>query len=365
MSHPVKQSDGGTRRPTQADVAARAGVSTATVSHILSGHADRKGPGNADTRHRVERAMEELGYRPNWAGRALRRQRTGLVGAVVSAPSNPWRENLLALAQEELARHDLDLVVFPDARPGPGLDRVLDLLDRRAVDACFTVHLEDDDHPSHLADRPIPAIAFAESGFDGVAKVRHDYAGAARDAVRTLLGRGIRRVVLVLEQQTGRPEQDADYAGPILEECARVIGSEVRQVRVPYRIDADLREIPWGWLEGATPREPVVLLCPSDRIAIQIAAECTRRGLALGDRVGVVGRGDLPEGAQLPVPLSTLGTEEADYRGVFATLAAAAVSGEPIAREWSFRWRFLERAATADLVGAPEGSLRDRDTLSG
>ena len=134
VSHSVKMPPGPKRRPTQADVARRAGVSTATVSHVVSGRSDRKGGGNVETRQRVEQAMEELGYRPNWAGRALRRQRTGLVGALVSAPSNPWRESLVALAQTELARHDLDLVVFPDARPGTGLDRVMDLLDRRASD---------------------------------------------------------------------------------------------------------------------------------------------------------------------------------------------------------------------------------------
>src|SRR5690606_40827832 len=79
-----------------------------------------------------------------------------------------------------LSLHDalpiFDLVVFPDARPGRALDRVIELLDRRAVDACFTVHLEDDEHPSELGKRPIPALAFAESGFEGVPKVRHGYA---------------------------------------------------------------------------------------------------------------------------------------------------------------------------------------------
>src|SRR5699024_7438421 len=126
--------------------------------------------------------MEQLGYRPNWAGRALRRQRTWLIGALVSAPSNPWREHLIALAQRELADHGLDLVVFPGVRPGASLDRVTELLDRRVVDACFTVLLEDYDEPSRLAECAIPVVAFGESGFEGVAKVRHCYAEAAATA---------------------------------------------------------------------------------------------------------------------------------------------------------------------------------------
>ena len=349
MSHTVNPSSTPSRRrPTQADVAALAGVSTATVSHILSGRADRRGTGSATTRDRVERAMKELGYRPNWAGRALRRQRTGLVGAVVSAPSNPWRENLIALAQAELARHDLDLVVFPDARPGTGLDRVLDLLDRRAVDACFTVHLEDDEHPSHLAERPIPAIAFAESGFEGVAKVRHGYAAAAADCAQTLAARGARRFLLVRESAE-RSGHDTIFAGPIRQALSASPGIVVTELEVPYRIGGDLAGIPWPQLEAATAQDPIAVLCHSDRIAIQIVAESVRRGIALGHDIGVVGRGDLAESSQLPVPLSTLGTDDADYSGVFAALARAATSGETITREWSFPWRFIERDSTAGI----------------
>ena len=347
MSHTVKPSGPSRRRPTQADVAALAGVSTATVSHILSGRADRRGSGNEETRRRVQGAMEELGYRPNWAGRALRRQRTGLVGAVVSAPSNPWRENLVAHAQVELARHDLDLVVFPDARPGPALDRVVELLDRRAVDACFTVHLEEHVQPSHLADRPIPVIAFAESGFEGVSKVRHGYAAAAAECARTLAARGIRRFLLVLERES--EEVHDDFVRPIQEVAADRAGSEVTSLLMPYRISGDLEGMPWHALQAATAQDPIAVLCISDRLAIQILGECLRRGIVLGRDIGVVGRGDLEESARLPVPLSTLGTDDADYSEVFAALAEAAASGHPIDREWTFPWRFIERESTAGV----------------
>lgn len=351
VSHSVKPRTTPKRRPTQADVAERAGVSTATVSHILSGRSDRKGTGNVRTRERVEQAMEELGYRPNWAGRALRRQRTGLIGALVSAPSNPWRENLVALAQEELARHGLDLVVFPDVRPGAGLDRVRDLLDRRVVDACFTVHLEDDDQPSHLSRSAIPVIAFAESGFDGVAKVRHGYADAAQEAALSLRARGVRRFVLARERTDGGGSRDTVFTAPILSVLERdSAAAEVVQVDISYRIGADLTGMPWRMLSGARREDPVVVMCHSDRLAIQVAAECDRRGIGLGRSVGVVGRGDLPEGARMPVPLSTLGGGGADYTAVFAALADASRTGAQIDEEWTFPWRFVERSSTSELL---------------
>lgn len=348
VSHSVKTSSGSTRRPTQADVARRAGVSTATVSHILSGRADRKGTGNSETRRRVEQAMEELGYRPNWAGRALRRQRTGLVGALVSAPSNPWRESLIARAQTELAHHDLDLVVFPDARPGRALDRVIELLDRRAVDACFTVHLEDDEHPSELGKRPIPALAFAESGFEGVPKVRHGYAAAAAQCASDLASRGIRRFVIVREGGDSQTTSDPLFTAPIQEALAREApNAEITSIDVTYLIGGTLPEATWSLLRTATASEPVVLLCKSDRIAIQAIQEAARRGLDVGESVGIVGRGDLDESAQRG--LSTLGAIGADYSEAFAALADAAKSGQAITREWSFPWSFIERETTRAL----------------
>jgi len=292
--------------------------------------------------------MKDLGYRPNWAGRALRRQRTGLVGAVVSGPSNPWREHLVDLGQSELARHGLDLVVLPVVRRGAGLDRVMDLLDRRVVDACFTVHLEDDRSPSRLVDQPIPSIAFAESGFEGIAKVRHAYAEAAAGCASTLVGRGVRRFILVREDVDDPDEEDPIFADPVTDVLTHEApDAETTEVFVPYRIGGELSGLPWDQVTRATREDPVVLLCKSDRLAIQIVSELARRGLDLGRSIGVVGRGDLPESAQ--IGLSTLGTGMSGYGEVFAALADAARTGEPVAEEWTFPWTFIERTTTADL----------------
>ena len=340
-----------TKRPTQADVARLAGVSTATVSHVLSGRADRRGPGSSETRAAVEAAMKQLDYRPNWAGRALRRQRTGLVGALVSEPSNPWREGLIATAQRELARHCLDLVVFPGVPDTQTSARFFELVDQRAVDACFTIHVEERHLSRELARCPIPVLAFAEGGFDGVAKARHEYAAAAAEAVDVLTGRGVRRFVILAEVASEAAALGRDFVDPVLERVENSSDgpSAVQLLEVDYRISADLSGIDWDTLGDAPSTDPVVLMCSSDRLAIQVWAECRRRGIDVGRSVGVVGRGDIAEASRPPVSLSTLGTSGAEYGDVFASLAAAAHSGEQISRGWSFPWHFLERYSTAGL----------------
>jgi LacI family transcriptional regulator len=67
------------QRATIRDVAARAGVSTATVSYVLNG----KGGVGAETAARVRAAAAELGFRPNATARSLATRRAGLVGIVV------------------------------------------------------------------------------------------------------------------------------------------------------------------------------------------------------------------------------------------------------------------------------------------
>jgi DNA-binding LacI/PurR family transcriptional regulator len=81
--------DGGVRvsvdevaRPTKADVARLANVSTATVSHVLN---NVEGRTSAKTQAAVRKAAAQLGYRPNLAARNLARGRSGVVLYVVPA----------------------------------------------------------------------------------------------------------------------------------------------------------------------------------------------------------------------------------------------------------------------------------------
>ena len=64
---------------TIADVAKAAGVSSSTVSYVLSG----KRPISQATRHRVEKAIRDLGFSPHAGARALASSRTNVLGLVV------------------------------------------------------------------------------------------------------------------------------------------------------------------------------------------------------------------------------------------------------------------------------------------
>ena len=66
------------------EVAAHAGMSITTVSRALNNNY----PVSAEAREKIERAVSELGYRPNLVARSLKSNNTGIIGLVVADISN-------------------------------------------------------------------------------------------------------------------------------------------------------------------------------------------------------------------------------------------------------------------------------------
>ena len=92
---------------TAQDVAHRAGVSRAVVSRALSNN----GSISPDTRERVLRAAEELGYQVNFLAQGLNRRRSHLIGVMVSRISDPFRSSLLDALLGEIQRRGFQALV--------------------------------------------------------------------------------------------------------------------------------------------------------------------------------------------------------------------------------------------------------------
>jgi DNA-binding LacI/PurR family transcriptional regulator len=89
----------GNRAPTINDVAARAGVSISTVSRVM-----RQGGDVSDsTRERVQRVVDELGYRPSAIARALVSGETRVLALLVSDLSNPFYPQLAKAAERSIS----------------------------------------------------------------------------------------------------------------------------------------------------------------------------------------------------------------------------------------------------------------------
>lgn len=89
------------KRPTQVDVARIAGVSRATVSFVINDATDSRVPISEETRQRVLKAVEELGYIPDARAQALRSGGTKTIGLIIPDIHNPhfW-QNAEGIEQE-------------------------------------------------------------------------------------------------------------------------------------------------------------------------------------------------------------------------------------------------------------------------
>src|SRR5919108_3429742 len=173
-------------RPTIADVARRAGVSRAAVSFAIN---RRPGVGD-ETRARILRAAEELGWRPSVPARALTRARAGAIGLVlVRQPDHlefdDFFVRFLAGVERTLTTRDYGLLLQVVTRDGSGsLDAYRNLVGSRRVDGMLLTDVEFDDPrfdllaesglPTAVAGRPVgdcPFPALETRHADGMAKV--------------------------------------------------------------------------------------------------------------------------------------------------------------------------------------------------
>lgn len=105
------------KRPTQRDVAERAGVSRGTVSMVLSGKTSERVPISQETIERVLRAAEQLGYAPNPVAQMLVRGQNNLIGVFSYEPTFPYDQSnvffpYLSGIQAEAGRQGYNVLLF-------------------------------------------------------------------------------------------------------------------------------------------------------------------------------------------------------------------------------------------------------------
>ncbi|GAX50553.1 LacI family DNA-binding transcriptional regulator [Streptomyces olivochromogenes] len=185
---------------TMVDVAAHAGVSVATVSHVLN---DTR-PVLPHTRQAVLDAIDVLGYTPNTLARSLVTARTRSIGLAVSAISNPYFTEILQGVEAGALEHGYGLLLA-DPHDDPQHERkVVQLLHERRVDGLIVAPSADPDAllrylgqhnvPTVFLDRLVKAPADHPFRFDQVCA---ENAEPMARLVGHLAERGHRRIGLV------------------------------------------------------------------------------------------------------------------------------------------------------------------------
>lgn len=280
------------------DVAARAGVSIATVSKVLNG---RWGVAAA-TSERVRQVIDELGYEASLVAQSLRNHQTNVIGILV-ADLEPFSTELLKGAADVIRGTGYELVVYSaggQARDHAGWERrYLTRLSGTLIDGAVLVT------PTVVeAHYGAPVVAVdPHTGPSDMPTIDSDNLRGAELAVDHLVGLGHRRIGML----TGR----RDLQSALLREQG------YRAAMSAAGIDVDERLVVEGAYEPevaaeqarqllASAHRPTAIFAANDLSAIaamQVAAEL---GIRVPDELSVVGFDNIPESALCAPPLTTV-----------------------------------------------------------
>ena len=323
------------RRPTLADVAARAGVSTALVSIVMRG-----APGaSAATRERVRRAAHEIGYRPDTRARLLRSSRSRLLG-VVFGVQHAFHGDLLAGLYDAAEEAGYELALSA-VTPGRGEQRAVDSLLR---DRCEALVLLGPQTPTaaltDLAAR-LPVVVVARpvrSSTVDVVRTADDE--GLRLAVDHLVGLGHRDVVHVDGGRApGAAERRRGYR-----EAVHRHGLGARIVAGGLTED-DGAAAARALLAGPLPTAVTVF---NDRCAVGVLDVLRRAGRSVPGEVSVAGFDDSRLARLSSVDLTSVAQDVEQLTTLAVGRAVARLDGRPVGqRELVVPPRLVVRSTTA------------------
>jgi len=285
------------------EVAKRAGVSTATVSRVLS----QPSVVSPDTRRKVLQAVESLDYIPNSAAKNLRTLRTGKLLVTVPDISNPFF-SLILQGIEETAQRDGYAVLLGDTQHDKDReDGYALMLKRKEADGLiFLGHRLPKEAAALVRSMP-PGRAPVVNGCEfsphlGIPSVHIDNAKAAAEGMDHLYRLGHRRIGIV--------------TGPLVSPLSRdrLRGATTRARAEGTEQDFVIMHGDFSIESGAIAAErllsrherPTAVFCFNDEMALGVVNVAREWGLRVPDDLSVIGFDDIRFSQHMDPPLTTI-----------------------------------------------------------
>jgi DNA-binding LacI/PurR family transcriptional regulator len=288
------------------EVAELAGVSTATVSRVLSGSLGSE----AATRERVLSAAERLDYRPSATARALRRRATQTLGLLVTDIINPFFPEVARAVEDAAHLHGYGLLLCNAADDPKRELAYLNLLLERRVDGVVVASSRvTRRHAALLARSPVPVVLVnSEARGSGLPAITTDNRRAARLAAVHLLSLGHTTIAHVTAPAANAAAglrlagvRDALRAAGVTGELAIAMGDG--HVEGGERAVAELL---------ADAPAVTAIACYNDLTAIGALRAARACGRRVPDDLSVVGFDDIDLAAWTDPPLTTVAQPTAE-----------------------------------------------------
>lgn len=300
---PTTSLPAGRSRPRIEDVAAAAGVSTATVSRVLNGQSVRE-----PSRARVLSAVAELGYVPHAGARALTLHRTGTVGAVFPTVDNAIFAKAIEALQQRLGEDGLQLLI---ATSGYDIEREMQqaiTLVSRGVDAlalCGVGQPEALRQLLHQRGTPTVHVMSVPAPDESMVCVGFDNAAAIAQGVHYLADLGHQHIAMLagLTRDNDRARARVQGVKDALSRAGLTLPAS-RLVERPYALDAARDGL--RTLMTAPGERPTAVVCGNDVLATGALLEAQHMRLAVPGDLSIVGFDDLELAHHLEPGITTL-----------------------------------------------------------
>jgi LacI family transcriptional regulator len=290
-------------KPTINDVARLAGVSKKTVSRVIN-HSPLL---NEETRERVQKVIETLGYVPNPQARALALRRNFLIGLIHDNPNAQMVLNVQQGILEGLHGTEFAMVVRPvDRNSSTMLEDLREFLERqRLFGVVFLPPISENDALAELCNEL--GVRYVRMGSAELDDADHMVASndreAVRDAVAYLVGQGHRRIALVEGPYGFRSakERRQGFEDALAEAGLNLPRSHIADGN--YTFESGIAAA--NRLLDLTPRPTAIYAC-NDEMAAAVIFVARERGISVPQELSVVGFDDTPIAAHIWPPLTTV-----------------------------------------------------------
>lgn len=288
-------------RPTIRTVAAKAGVSIATVSRFLNGNARI----NAETETRVREAIEDLGYLPNASARGLATNTTRTIALIFPKLSGPFFSELIRGAETEASAAGYHLLIYGVAGGAVGEEnRTLGLLTTKVDGLILASQGVQQNNLWNLQRQATPVVLLGAEPVGVIGdSIRPDNAGGAARIVTHLLEHGYRRIALIQgpETQTHANDRARGYC-----DALRAHGLPCTpELMIPGAFDERSGYAAMQQLLQQQP-QPEAVFAANDQMAIGAMAAIYESGLRIPEDIALAGFDDIEPARYLRPPLTTV-----------------------------------------------------------
>lgn len=312
------------RSVTQAEVARAARVSTATVSRVLNG----SGTVHPTTRARIEAAIAALDYVPHEAARALARQRTQVLGAIVPTMNNAIFAAGINGFERAADARGYTFVLALSRYDHAQEQRLVRKMIERGVEGLLLVGNErlPETYAALRAAGVRHVCAWTHAATAEAANIGFSNGAAMAPLVDHLVALGHRRFAMLAAVTSGndRARERVEGVRRRLARHGLSLPAE-RLMELPYSVRRGRERFRQLWAE-----RPTAVLCGNDIIALGALFEAQAMGLRIPDDLSITGFDDLPLAAEVTPPLTTVDVPAEAMGAAAATALIDAVEADGV-----------------------------------